>query len=662
MTRTHAGNRQADGSTDGRTAGQVDGRAPWLPAPRAETDGGVSRALRAPRPVGRSAPAGPPVAGAGYRDGIGWRLYRSLAEAVDRRVHWDRLPLPLGLGVLLGVRDTLRRENLHDAGDVPTVDPPQAPPRTPQHAVARSADGSWNDLDHPTMGMAGTRFGRNVPLAAARPESAADVMSPNPRVVSRQLLTRREFLPATSLNVVAASWLQFMIRDWFTHGRGPAENPWRVPLDAGDDWPAPPLEIPRVPADPTRPAGLEGATPTALNLNSHWWDGSSIYGSSVEEQRLVRSGLDGKLRVSLGEVRPVVKDAGRDPTREPGFWLGLVMLHDLFTREHNAVCDRLRAEHPQWDDEELFQRARLVVAALLAKIHTVEWTPAVISHPTTVVGLRANWWGLAGERVSRLFGRLSGSEAVSGIVGSAATHYGVPFSLTEEFAAVYRMHPLIPDAYGVRSLADDAAIRTWSLRELSGPAALEVAAGVRMADLFYSFGTEHPGAIVLDNFPRLLQEFERPDGKLVDLAATDILRSRELGVPRYNAFRRLLHLAPATSFEDLAGDPGLAARLREVYGGEIERVDLTVGMFAERRPAGFAFSDTAFRIFVLMASRRLNSDRFFTDDYTPEVYTQAGLDWVADTTMTTVLLRHYPELRPALRGVANAFTPWHRAG
>ena len=49
-----------------------------------------------------------------------------------------------------------------------------------------------------------------------------------------------------------------------------------------------------------------------------------------------------------------------------------------------------------------------------------------------------------------------------------------------------------------------------------------------------------------------------------------------------------------------------------------------IGMYAEPKPKGFGFSDTAFRIFILMASRRLESDRFFTDDYRPEVYTQAG--------------------------------------
>jgi hypothetical protein len=63
---------------------------------------------------------------------------------------------------------------------------------------------------------------------------------------------------------------------------------------------------------------------------------------------------------------------------------------------------------------------------------------------------------------------------------------------------------------------------------------------------------------------------------------------------------------------------------------------------------------------VLMASRRLNSDRFFTDYYTADVYTQTGLDWIADNTMASVLLRHYPDLRPSLSGIDNAFAAWRR--
>jgi len=86
-----------------------------------------------------------------------------------------------------------------------------------------------------------------------------------------------------------------------------------------------------------------------------------------------------------------------------------------------------------------------------------------------------------------------------------------------------------------------------------------------------------------------------------------------------------------------------------------------VGLFAEKPPKGFAFSDTAFRIFILMASRRLKSDRFFTTDYRPEIYTQIGLDWIENNDMSTVLLRHFPELRPFLAGVTSAFKPWPTA-
>jgi hypothetical protein len=85
-----------------------------------------------------------------------------------------------------------------------------------------------------------------------------------------------------------------------------------------------------------------------------------------------------------------------------------------------------------------------------------------------------------------------------------------------------------------------------------------------------------------------------------------------------------------------------------------------VGMFAEPKPTGFGFSDTAFRIFILMASRRLKSDRFFGNDYTPEVYTSVGMQWVENTSMGDVLTRHYPDLRGALNP-DNAFAPWPRA-
>jgi hypothetical protein len=81
-------------------------------------------------------------------------------------------------------------------------------------------------------------------------------------------------------------------------------------------------------------------------------------------------------------------------------------------------------------------------------------------------------------------------------------------------------------------------------------------------------------------------------------------------------------------------------------------------LYAEPLPDGFVFSDTAFRIFILMASRRLKSDRFFTDDFGPRLYTEFGIDYIRKTTMIDIIERHFPEVRPALAGVENAFAPW----
>jgi hypothetical protein len=246
---------------------------------------------------------------------------------------------------------------------------------------------------------------------------------------------------------------------------------------------------------------------------------------------------------------------------------------------------------------------------------------------------------------------------VRGIPGTPTEHHNAPYSLTEEFVAVYRMHPLIRDEFAFRRAADDGSIEQRSFDQVTDVRGNQMLTSVPVADLLYSFGTLYPGALQLHNYPRLLQNFTRPDGKIVDLGAIDVMRMREFGVPRYTLFRELLHLKPVRAFEDITDNMQWVRQMREVYDGRIDRVDLMVGLFAEPKPTGFGFSDTAFRIFILMASRRLKSDRFFGLDYTPEVYTPEGMDWVENSTMGDVLARHYPRLR-GLANPDNAFAPW----
>jgi hypothetical protein len=582
------------------------------------------------------------------------KAFTELMHVVDRRIGWHRLPVPLGIVVLRQMRSRLRERNLYDTGIPPGLE--ATTNGRPSDVTIRTLDGTWTDLDNPVMGAAGARFGRNVPLEHSWQEREPELLTPNPRTVSLELLTRDEFVPAEIINVLAAAWLQFEVHDWLSHGPSTTENPIRIELGEGDTWHENPMQIERTQPDPT---GDPDKPATWVTLDSHWWDGSQLYGRTHEIADRTRAYESGKLRVEDG-LLPRDLSAGLDLRDVYGnHWIGLEILNTLFTLEHNAICDRLKADYPGWSDEQLYQRARLVNGALTAKIHTVDWTPAILPHPTTARAMNTQWWGFQSEWASRRFGRLTGSELLSGIPGSETSLHGVPYSLTEEFVAVYRMHPLLPDEFTFRSAGDDGVIAEHEFPELNALHAHERLGELTMQHALYSLGVSHPGALQLHNFPRFLQNLERPDGTKLDLAAVDIVRSRERGVPRYAQFRELFHMTRPRQFADITPNVEWQEQLRAVYG-DVDAVDLIVGLFAEPAPKGFGFSDTAFRVFILMASRRLNSDRFFTKDFRPEVYTPAGIQWIMDNDMRSVLLRHYPELAPALEGVANPFAPWNR--
>ncbi len=645
-------------------------------------------------------------------------------------IPWHRLWRWFGVWNLVTLRFIMRRRNLYDTSTLPTSGSPPDPRTLPwedRFRYQRTADGKFNDLEDPRMGSVNTRFGRNFPLNRLRVGPDNELVKPSPREVSRRLLTRDRFKPATSLNVLAAGWIQFMVHDWFNHERacikkeGEDKEPGEhldvylpgITLEKDDPWPSHSrgqMFIRRTKADETGPQDSSNQPPTFLNTETHWWDGSQLYGSDEERQQQVRArDGTGKLWIKKVQVSAIRKEWRLPSMKDPhpltgkredpeldgidltGFndnwWVGLSLFHTLFALEHNAICDALRQAYPDWDDEQLFQTARLINAALIAKIHTVEWTPAILGHPTLLSGMRANWWGILGERVTKTIGRLrilrGIQEEISGIPGSEQDHHGVPFSFTEEFVSVYRMHPLIPDDYRFYSVETDELLVAAIFDKIQRNETRPFMDRYRLADLFYSFGVAHPGAISLTNFPRALQKFSRMkdcDGRikeeLLDLASVDLMRDRERAVPRYNEFRRMLMLLPCISYERLVGVPRLPwfsgltkreiedrrawARLLEEHYRDKELLDPMVGFFAEHRPKGFGFSDTAFRIFILMASRRLKSDRFYSDDFKPEVYTPIGMDWINENGLRSVLLRHYPDLGGTLEEVENPFTPWQR--
>jgi hypothetical protein len=401
--------------------------------------------------------------------------------------------------------------------------------------------------------------------------------------------------------------------------------------------------------------------PAYKNANTHWWDGSQIYGSSEARTKELRGNAEGgKLTVDEQKVATFLpRDENGIP--QTGFssnwWLGLEMLHTLFVLEHNAICDALVQEYPEWSSEKVFDTARLVNCALMAKIHTVEWTPAILAHPALKISMEANWWGVLGETLYKLLGRISKtSEALSGIPGSTVQHHAAPYALTEEFVSVYRMHPLIPDSIAFFAADTGHHKTTHPIQDVAFDKARSPLTddALNFSDIFYSFGINYPGAITLNNTPSFLRDLHTPDGRHIDLGTIDILRDRERGVPRYNAFRRLFHMRPVSSFLELTGnDAHLATKLASIYDNDVETIDLLIGCLAEPLPEGFGFSDTAFRVFILMASRRLKSDRFIAGDWNTDTYSEVGMKWVQDGGMKDVLGRHFPVLRDVLGSSGN---------
>src|SRR5690606_33269078 len=176
------------------------------------------------------------------------------------------------------------------------------------------------------------------------------------------------------------------------------------------------------------------------------------------------------------------------------WWVGLSMLHHIFTAEHNAIADMLKANNPGKSDQWLYDKARLINAALMAKIHTVEWTPAIIANPVTERAMNANWWGLLGQSegqesfqdllrrynenaayIDGLVELITGNNpnnagdagagsiahAIGGIVGAPQpNNYGTAYTLPEEFTAVYRMHPLMRDNIDMYDIGSNVDVVT----------------------------------------------------------------------------------------------------------------------------------------------------------------------------------------------------------
>lgn len=588
------------------------------------------------------------------------RIVFYVVHLVDKFDLWHRLPVLLGLAYL-----GLRR-HLHQRYNLLHVGKSNGKKYDTEEFTYRTADGMCNHPADHLVGSQGTFFGRSMPPST----SSYGLLEPHPVTVATKLLERRKYTDCgCQFNVIACAWVQFMIHDWNDHMEDTEQVVLRAPQDVAAGCPLKSFKFLKTKKLPTGSPDLKFGH---LNSRTPWWDGSVIYGNNKEGMIRVRTFKDGKLRIS-GDGLLEHDDSGIPISGDVrNHWAGYSLLQALFVKEHNAICDMLKEHYPEFDDEKLYRHARLVTSAVIAKIHTLDWTIELVKTDTLVAGMRINWYGFLGKKVKDLLGPKFGP-VLSGLVGlKRPRDHGIPYSLTEEFVSVYRMHSLLPDAIVLRDLKsttlEDKSLPIQEeipMREMIGKEGEKNLSKIGMEQMLVSMGHQSCGAATLWNYPSWMRNLvphdidgdDRPD--LVDMAALDTYRDRERGIARYNEFRRNLLMVPINKWEDLTDDEEVIEALQEVYGDDVEKLDLQVGLHAEKKIKGFAISETAFFIFLLIASRRLEADRFFTTDFNSRTYTEKGFDWVNKTeTLKDVIDRHFPEMTEKYMRCTSAFSMW----
>ncbi|MEZ6242051.1 MAG: peroxidase family protein [Phycisphaerales bacterium] len=461
---------------------------------------------------------------------------------------------------------------------------------------SRAYDGWGNNVAHPEWGSALSNLMRMMNADYA--DGVSDMGGagrPSPRVISDAFHQGRT--PRWSQRVLTSMvfhWGQFIDHDIdLTTDTSGESAPISIPGD--DAWMTPGGTIPFIRSiyDPTTGLG-PGDPREQVNMITSYIDGSNVYGSSEARALALREFVNGRLLEGPNGLLPwnTLGVSMADPFGRPPEQLfaagdvraneqpGLTALHTLFVREHNRLAARYKQVHPNWNDEQLYQRAREYNWALIQAITYNEFLPALL-----------------------------GEGAMPPYTGYKT---GVNASIASEFSAgSYRfghsmVNPTLP-----RYLEG-------GVPHPSGP--LDLFSSFFNPDAIISSGGIEP--ILRGEFGELAQEIDPfvvddlrnllfgGGGIGLDLASINIQRGRDHGLRSYNDVREAMGLGRAQTWSDISSVPDVQQRLASVYATP-DDVDLWIGGLCEDHLPGSSLGPTHQAVIVDQFKRLRDGDRYF---------------------------------------------------
>ena len=268
------------------------------------------------------------------------------------------------------------------------------------------------------------------------------------------------------------------------------------------------------------------------------------FGKLYEDERLVRSIFSSAIHNTNGYERLFA--CGLEHGNST---IGNSLFNTIFLRHHNHVAREISKAHPEFDEDEVFEKARNVMIVLLLKIVVCDYVSHIspLNWPFTVppkAGRNQNWY-----RRNRI-------------------HI--------EFNLLYRWHSLIPDVFPFLGDTDNQLKNFSKFRHNND---WIIQNGV--AQTLYDFIEVPAGKMTLGNTPQALRIVKRETLKLM----------RDSELQSYNAYRERFGLHPARSFEEVTGEKVVAAALSDLYGGKIDDLEFYIGLVAERHQRGGMMGD-----------------------------------------------------------------------